>query len=73
MIGSRTKTQRLFALCERRGLSPAEDPRVHAPIGLDLGGSRPEDIALSIMAEIARLRHGGSGKPLSLTQETTAL
>jgi xanthine dehydrogenase accessory factor len=65
MIGSRTKVERLFALCERRGLSPAEDPRVHAPIGLDLGGGRPEDIALSIMAEIMRVRHGASGEPLS--------
>lgn len=67
MIGSRTKVERLFALCERRGLSPAEDPRVRAPIGLDLGGSRPEDIALSVLAEVSRLRHGASGRPLSLT------
>jgi xanthine dehydrogenase accessory factor len=65
MIGSRTKVDRLFALCERRGLSPAEDARVRAPIGLDLGGSRPEDIALSIMSEIYQLRHGGSGRPMS--------
>ncbi len=65
MIGSRTKVARLFSLCERRGLSPAEDPRVHAPIGLDLGGTRPEDIALSIMAEVTRARHGATGEPLS--------
>ncbi len=65
MIGSRAKTKRLFDACESKGLSPAEDPRVHAPIGLDLGGRTPEAIALSIMAEIMRLRHGASGEPLS--------
>lgn len=67
MIGSRRKTERLFALCERRDLFPAEDPRVHAPIGLDLGGSSPEAVALSILAEIQMRRHGASGRPLRLT------
>jgi xanthine dehydrogenase accessory factor len=65
MIGSRAKVERLFALCERRGLSPAEDARVRAPIGLDLGGSRPEDIALSIMAEVMQAHHGAAGAPMS--------
>ncbi len=65
MIGSATKRERLFALCQRRGLDPARDPRVRSPIGLDLGGRRPEDIALSIMAEITQLRHGATGRPLT--------
>ena len=64
MIGSRAKAQRLFALCERRGLDPAADERVRAPIGLDLGGRRPEHIALSILAEITQLRHGATARPL---------
>jgi xanthine dehydrogenase accessory factor len=40
-------------------------PPVHTPIGLDLGGKAPEDIALSIVAEIQATRHGRSGEPLS--------
>lgn len=64
MIGSRTKTDRLFELCRRRGLDPDADPRVCAPIGLDLGGRRPEEIALSIMAEITQRRHRATGRPL---------
>jgi xanthine dehydrogenase accessory factor len=40
-------------------------PPVHTPVGLDLGGKEPEDIALSIMAEIQALRRGGSGASLS--------
>jgi xanthine dehydrogenase accessory factor len=65
MIGSRTKIKRLFDLCERRGLEPGADARVHAPIGLDIGGRTPEVIALSIMAEIVRARNGATGEPLS--------
>jgi xanthine dehydrogenase accessory factor len=72
MIGSREKTRRLFALCERRELFPAEDARVHAPIGLDLGGTSPEAIALSILAEISMRRHGASGRPLRLTSATSS-
>ena len=71
MIGSRTKVERLFGLCERRGLSPADDPRVSAPIGLDLGGRRPEQIALSILAEVTQRRHGATGRPLSERIERT--
>lgn len=66
MIGSRTKTERLLALCRRRGLDPDED-RVHAPIGLDLGGRRPEEIALSIFAEVLAVRHGATARPLKET------
>ena len=70
MIGSRAKTERLFALCERRGLEPASDPRVRAPIGLDLGGRRPEEIALSIVSEILCVKHKTSGASLSLTHSS---
>ena len=37
--------------------------RLHAPVGLALGGRSPESIALSIVAEIHAFLHGGSGKP----------
>jgi xanthine dehydrogenase accessory factor len=39
--------------------------RVHSPTGLDLKGETPAEIALSIMAEITMLRHGGTGASLS--------
>ncbi len=73
MIGSRTKTTRLFDLCEKRGLDPGADPRVHAPIGLDLGLSTPEAIALSILGEVLQQRYQASGKPLSLEKEGATL
>ena len=39
------------------GLSPAVLDRLHAPIGLDLGGRSPEEIALAIMAQVVSARH----------------
>jgi xanthine dehydrogenase accessory factor len=38
--------------------------RLSAPMGLDLGGETPADIALAVMAEIQRSRYGASGQPL---------
>jgi xanthine dehydrogenase accessory factor len=41
-----------------RGIAPEELVKLRAPAGLDLGGQRPEEIALSIMAEIVQSRAG---------------
>jgi xanthine dehydrogenase accessory factor len=43
----------------------AQLERVYAPIGLNLGGPTPEEIALAIMAEIVAVRRGGNGAMLS--------
>jgi xanthine dehydrogenase accessory factor len=52
------------------GLTEAHLARLHAPIGLDLGGRAPEEIALSVMAQIVVVRHGrerGAGSPEATT------
>lgn len=57
-LGSRkTHADRLQAL---REMCVTEESlaRIHAPVGLDLGGRYPEEIALAIMAEIVAVRHG---------------
>jgi xanthine dehydrogenase accessory factor len=57
-LGSkRTHAKRVEALKEA-GLTDAEIDRVHAPIGIPLGGNRPEEIAISIAAEMVAARHG---------------
>jgi xanthine dehydrogenase accessory factor len=56
-LGSRkTHAKRLDRLREA-GLSEAEMARIHAPIGLPLGGRSPAEIAISIMAEITQVLH----------------
>ena len=58
-LGSRrTHAERLDRLREA-GTSEADQARIHAPVGLDLGGHTPADIALGILAEIVSERHAG--------------
>jgi xanthine dehydrogenase accessory factor len=62
LIGSRRRwALTVKALVEQRGLTPAQLKRVRAPIGLELQAESPKEIAISIMAEITMLRHGGTG------------
>ena len=66
MIGSRKKISVLFDALRQEGIADAELARVRAPIGLDLGSETPEEIALSVLAEILLVRSGASGRPLSV-------
>lgn len=52
MIGSRTKKDKIFNELVQRNVDQQLLDRVHAPIGLDLGAETPEEIAVSIVAEI---------------------
>jgi xanthine dehydrogenase accessory factor len=59
VIGSR-KTQALRReRLAKAGFSPADIARIKGPIGLDLGGREPAEIALAILAEITATRYGG--------------
>jgi xanthine dehydrogenase accessory factor len=64
MIGSPGKVKNIFKSLLRRGFSREALERVHAPIGLDLGAETPDEIALSIAAEILMQRRQASGAPL---------
>ena len=54
---SRTHAKRVAALREA-GLADELIDRIHAPIGLDLGGRKPEEIAMAIAAELVAVRNG---------------
>lgn len=58
LIGSRAKIARLFDALAEEGLDPDRLRRVHAPVGLDIGAVTPEEIAVSITAELIAVRHG---------------
>jgi xanthine dehydrogenase accessory factor len=66
MGSRRTHEDRLERLREA-GLSELELSRLRSPIGLDLGARTPEETAVSIAAELIKLRWGGSGRALSDT------
>jgi len=56
MIGSRKKNATVFQHLEERGISAQELKKIHAPIGIDIGAQTPEEIAVSIIAEIIQVR-----------------
>lgn len=60
MIGSRKKVAAAFQRLREEGITEEEIRRVHAPIGLPIGGSTPAEIAVSIAAEIIQVK-GNSG------------
>ncbi len=62
-LGPRVRTERLLAEIADDGLVVTEEMRrrLHAPVGLDLGADNPEEIALSIAAEIQAAQAGRPG------------
>jgi xanthine dehydrogenase accessory factor len=57
MIGSKTKVAETFQALREQGFTDEDLARVHSPIGLPIGAETPEEIAVSIAAEIIRVRH----------------
>jgi xanthine dehydrogenase accessory factor len=64
MIGSQSKVRHIFKDLLKQGVAREQLAKVHAPIGLDLGAETPDEIALSIAAEIVMLRHQATGTQL---------
>lgn len=58
MIGSKRKTITIFKELQAEGLAAELFDRVHAPVGLDIGAITPEEIAVSITAELIARRRG---------------
>jgi xanthine dehydrogenase accessory factor len=59
LIGSRAKVARLYEqVMLEGGVDPNRLERIHAPIGLDLGAVTPQEIAVSITAELIAVRRG---------------
>jgi xanthine dehydrogenase accessory factor len=61
MIGSRRRTQTVLQHLRDEGIDARALDAVRTPVGLDLGAETPEEIAVSILAEIIMERRGGSG------------
>jgi xanthine dehydrogenase accessory factor len=65
LLGSRRKTVLIDQMLRAEGVSEDRLAAVHAPVGLDLGGRTPAEIAMAVMAQITAIRYHGSGKALS--------
>jgi xanthine dehydrogenase accessory factor len=55
-VASKTKAAKVFEYLKARGVKPEKLSEVRAPAGLDIGAGSPEEIAVSILAEIIQLR-----------------
>jgi xanthine dehydrogenase accessory factor len=64
LLGSRRKTVLIEKMLREEGVDDARIRAIHAPVGLDLGGRTPAEIALSVLAEITRERYQATGQPL---------
>jgi xanthine dehydrogenase accessory factor len=63
LIGSKAKVRRIFDALQEEGVSQEALHPVHAPIGLDIGAITPQEIAVSIVAELIAVKHGKIAEP----------
>ncbi|HXZ79110.1 MAG TPA: XdhC/CoxI family protein [Terriglobales bacterium] len=61
MIGSKRKVLSIYKELEKEGFTPEQFQRVMAPIGLEIGAVTPEEIAISIVAEIIAAKRNAEG------------
>jgi xanthine dehydrogenase accessory factor len=67
LIGSRAKVARIYEALVADQMPPDTLKHVHAPVGLDIGAVTPQEIAVSILAELIAVKHGkaaGTGQPM---------
>ncbi len=57
-IGSHKTGEERAERLKKQGLTDEQIQRIHGPIGLNIGGGTPEEMALAVMAEIVATRHG---------------
>jgi xanthine/CO dehydrogenase XdhC/CoxF family maturation factor len=75
LLGSKDRIARMMERlgAEKDSFSPEWSGKLHAPIGLDIGAQTPEDITLSIMAELIACRNGRSGGSMRLRQGSATM
>jgi xanthine dehydrogenase accessory factor len=73
VIASRKRARLILDFLRQEGFTDEELARIYAPAGLDLGAREPEEIALSVLAEVVMLRRGGDGRSMRCLAEDSAL
>ena len=64
LLGSRRKTRLLYETLGAEGIDPVQFERVFAPVGLEIGAETPEEIAISVAAELVAVRKNLDVRPL---------
>lgn len=72
MIGSRRKVIAVVKELEKEGLPRAAFEKIYAPMGLDIGAVTPEEIAVSVVAEMIAVRRGAESQWLNLSKSLFA-
>jgi xanthine dehydrogenase accessory factor len=62
ILGSSKKIKKLLTNLKKEGFSPAQLARIHAPVGLPINSQTPEEIAISIAAQIIQIKNGSANK-----------
>ena len=65
IMGSQRRWLTTVAEVRELGIREEQLARVHAPVGLELNAETPEEIAVSIMAEVIMIQRQGTGQPMS--------
>ncbi len=73
MVGSRRKLIEFFKVLEKEGVSSEQLERVHSPVGLDIGALTPQEIAVSVVAEMIAVRRGVTGSLASMAFRPKAI
>ena len=71
MIGSRRRVRATYLQLLEEGIDRELLASIHAPVGLDIGAETPEEIAVSVAAELVMLDRGGSGSSLRDLERVT--
>ena len=73
MVGSRRKVIEFHKMLEAEGIAAAQLERVHSPVGLDIGALTPEEIAVSVVAEMIAVRRNAASSVPCLAYKNKAL
>jgi xanthine dehydrogenase accessory factor len=68
-VASKAKAQKVFEYVRAEGITSEQLSKVHSPAGLNIGATKPEEIAISILAEIVQIRRSKRADEQALAVE----
>ena len=72
LLGSKRKAMLIYRDLFAQGIPEERIAQIHSPVGLNLGGRSPEEIAFSIVAEMLAIKNGGDGSTMKMAAPMVA-